>query len=81
MPTQSLLGNGNLTVAMRQQDANRTRQWIEDTVDKTYITQTTSYEGDRTGEYAESRSAESHKISKSVCACDFSRSDMHRRAR
>ncbi len=27
--TQSLLGNGNLTVAMRQQDANRTREWIE----------------------------------------------------
>jgi len=26
--TASLLGNANLTVAMRQQDAGRTREWI-----------------------------------------------------
>ena len=60
--TQSLLGNGNLTVAMRQQDANRTRQWIEDTAGKTYVTQATSYEGGGTGEYAESRSAEVREV-------------------
>jgi intracellular multiplication protein IcmO len=60
--TQSLLGNGNLTVAMRQQDANRTRQWIEDTAGRTYVTQATSYEGGGTGEYAESRSAEVREV-------------------
>ena len=43
--TQSLFGNANLTIAMRQQDANRTRQWIEDTAGKTYVTQATSYQG------------------------------------
>jgi intracellular multiplication protein IcmO len=43
--TQSLLGNANLTVAMRQQDANRTRQWIEDTAGKTYVSQASGYEG------------------------------------
>ena len=60
--TQSLFGNGNLTVAMRQQDANRTRQWIEDTAGKTYVTQATSYQGGGTGEYAESRSAEVREV-------------------
>ena len=60
--TQSLLGNGNLTVAMRQQDANRTRQWIEDTAGRTYVTQATTYEGGGTGEYAESRSAEVREV-------------------
>jgi intracellular multiplication protein IcmO len=43
---------------MRQQDANRTRQWIEDSAGKTYVTQATSYQGGGTGEYAETRSAE-----------------------
>ena len=62
--TQSLLGNGNLTVAMRQQDANRTRQWIEDTAGKTYVTQATTYEGGGTGEYAESRSAEVREVAR-----------------
>ncbi len=60
--TQSLLGNGNLTVAMRQQDANRTREWIESTAGKAYVTQATSYEGGGTGEYAESRSAEVREV-------------------
>ena len=59
--TQSLLGNANLTVAMRQQDANRTRQWIEDTAGKTYVTQATSYDGGG-GEYVESRSAEVREV-------------------
>jgi intracellular multiplication protein IcmO len=61
--TQSLFGNANLTIAMRQQDANRTRQWIEDTAGKTYVTQATSYQGGRTGEYAETRSAEVREVS------------------
>jgi intracellular multiplication protein IcmO len=60
--TQSLFGNANLTIAMRQQDASRTRQWIEDTAGKTYVTQATSYQGGGTGEYAESRSAEVREV-------------------
>ena len=48
---------------MRQQDANRTRQWIEDTAGKTYVTQATSYQGGGTGEYAETRSAEVREVS------------------
>jgi intracellular multiplication protein IcmO len=60
--TQSLLGNGNLTIAMRQQDANRTRQWIEDTAGKTYVAQATSYDGGGGGEYVESRSAEVREV-------------------
>ncbi len=60
--TQSLFGNANLTIAMRQQDANRTRQWIEDTAGKTYVTQATSYQGGGTGEYSETRSAEVREV-------------------
>jgi intracellular multiplication protein IcmO len=60
--TQSLFGNANLTIVMRQQDANRTRQWIEDTAGKTYVTQATSYQGGGTGEYAETRSAEVREV-------------------
>jgi intracellular multiplication protein IcmO len=60
--TQSLFGNANLTIAMRQQDANRTRQWIEDTAGKTYVTQAMSYQGGGTGEYAETRSAEVREV-------------------
>jgi intracellular multiplication protein IcmO len=55
--TQSLLGNANLTIAMRQQDANRTRQWIEETAGRTYVTQATSYQGGEAGEYREAREA------------------------
>jgi intracellular multiplication protein IcmO len=39
--TASLLGNANLTIAMRQQDAGRTREWIEKTAGQTYIAQAT----------------------------------------
>ena len=60
--TQSLFGNANLTIAMRQQDANRTRQWIEETAGKTYVTQAMSYQGGGLGEYAESRSAEVREV-------------------
>ena len=60
--TQSLFGNANLTIAMRQQDANRTRQWIEETAGKTYVTQATSYQGGGTGEYSETRSAEVREV-------------------
>src|SRR5271166_5190444 len=60
--TQSLFGNANLTIAMRQQDANRTRQWLEDTAGKTYVTQAMSYQGGGTGEYSETRSAEVREV-------------------
>jgi intracellular multiplication protein IcmO len=61
--TQSLLGNANLTVAMRQQDANRTRQWIEDTAGKTYVSQASGYDGGA-GEYSESQHAELREVSR-----------------
>jgi intracellular multiplication protein IcmO len=62
--TQSLLGNANLTVAMRQQDAERTRRWIEQTAGQTYITQATSYQGGATGEYREAQHAEIRQVSR-----------------
>ena len=37
--TASLFGNANLTIAMRQQDAGRTREWLEKTAGQTNITQ------------------------------------------
>lgn len=62
--TQSLLGNANLTVAMRQQDAKRTREWIEGTAGKTYITQATSYHGGDKGEYRETREADVREVAR-----------------
>ena len=40
----------------------RTRQWIEETAGKTYVTQATSYQGGGTGDYAETRSAEVREV-------------------
>ncbi|SFK80803.1 intracellular multiplication protein IcmO [Methylocapsa palsarum] len=62
--TQSLLGNANLTVAMRQQDADRTRRWLQETAGDTYVTQATSYQGGGAGEYAEARHAEVREVSR-----------------
>jgi intracellular multiplication protein IcmO len=62
--TQSLLGNANLTVAMRLQDANRTRQWIEETAGDTYVTQASGYQGSGGGEYSESQHAELREVSR-----------------
>ncbi|VTZ27265.1 Intracellular multiplication protein IcmO [Methylocella tundrae] len=62
--TQSLLGNANLTVAMRQQDANRTRQWIEETAGTTYVSQATSYQGGSGGEYSEAQHADLREVSR-----------------
>jgi intracellular multiplication protein IcmO len=56
--TASLLGNANLTIAMRQQDSGRTREWIERTAGQTYVTQATSYQGAGDGAYREARHAE-----------------------
>lgn len=62
--TQSLLGNANLTVAMRQQDAKRTREWLEQTAGQTYVTQATSYHGGGAGEYREAQHAEVRQVSR-----------------
>jgi intracellular multiplication protein IcmO len=62
--TASLLGNANLTIAMRQQDAGRTREWIEKTAGQTYVTQATSYHGAADGNYREARHAEVRPVSR-----------------
>jgi intracellular multiplication protein IcmO len=62
--TASLLGNANLTIAMRQQDSGRTREWIEKTAGQTYITQATSYYGAGDGAYREARHAEVRPVSR-----------------
>jgi intracellular multiplication protein IcmO len=62
--TASLLGNANLTIAMRQQDSGRTREWIEKTAGQTYITQATSYHGATDGAYREARHAELRAVSR-----------------
>jgi intracellular multiplication protein IcmO len=62
--TASLLGNANLTIAMRQQDSGRTRDWIEKTAGQTYITQATSYHGGEDGAYREARHAEVRPVSR-----------------
>jgi len=62
--TASLLGNANLTIAMRQQDSGRTREWIEKTAGQTYITQATAYHGAGDGAYREARHAEIRPVSR-----------------
>jgi intracellular multiplication protein IcmO len=62
--TASLLGNANLTIAMRQQDSGRTREWIEKTAGQTYITQATAYHGAVDGAYREARHAEVRPVSR-----------------
>ncbi len=53
--TQTLLGNANLTIAMRQQDAKRTREWIQETAGQAQVSQATSFEGDDLGEYHDTK--------------------------
>ncbi|MBN9560459.1 MAG: type IV secretion system DNA-binding domain-containing protein [Alphaproteobacteria bacterium] len=62
--TASLLGNANLTIAMRQQDSGRTREWIEKTAGQTNVTQATSYQGASDGNYREARHAEVRSVSR-----------------
>ncbi len=62
--TASLLGNTNITVAMRQQDSGRTREWIEKTAGQTNVTQATSYQGAGDGNYREARHAEVRTVSR-----------------
>ena len=60
--THSLLGNANLTLAMRQQDAERTRRWIETTAGQVEVTQATAYVGGGAGNYREAQSAEVRQV-------------------
>ena len=62
--TASLLGNANLTIAMRQQDSGRTRDWLEKTAGQTNVTQATSYQGASDGNYREARHAEVRTVSR-----------------
>jgi intracellular multiplication protein IcmO len=62
--TASLLGNANLTIAMRQQDANRTREWIEKTGGEAEVTQATSFVAGEAGQYREGPSAEVRKVNR-----------------
>jgi intracellular multiplication protein IcmO len=62
--TQSLLGNANLTLAMRQQDANRTKEWLEKTAGNTFVTQATTYHGGSVGQYREAQHAEVKQVSR-----------------
>jgi len=62
--TASLLGNANLTVAMRQQDAQRTREWLEQTAGQTYVTQAGGYQTGELGTYLESQHADLRQVSR-----------------
>ena len=62
--TYTLLGNANLTAAMRQQDANRTREWIEETSGKTNVAQATSFRGGDIGVYHDTRQADVRQVSR-----------------
>ncbi|WP_158803511.1 type IV secretory system conjugative DNA transfer family protein [Acidisoma sp. L85] len=62
--TQSLLGNANLTIAMRQQEANRTREWLQKTAGETAVMQATTYHGGGVGQYREAQHAEVRQVSR-----------------
>ena len=62
--TQSLLGNANLTIAMRQQDANRTQEWLQKTAGEASVTQATTYHGGGMGQYREAQHAEVKQVSR-----------------
>jgi intracellular multiplication protein IcmO len=62
--TASLLGNANLTIAMRQGEAGRTREWLENAAGKTFVTQASSYIGGNDGSYREAKQAEVRPISR-----------------
>jgi intracellular multiplication protein IcmO len=62
--TASLLGNTNTTIAMRQQDSGRTREWLEKTAGQTNVTQATSYQGAADGAYREARHTEVRIVSR-----------------
>ena len=62
--TASLLGNANLTIAMRQAESGRTREWLQKAAGETFVTQASSYIGSDDGNYREARTAEVRPISR-----------------
>lgn len=59
-----LLGNANLTHAMRLQDAMRTREWIEKQSDRIEVSQAMHFEGNSAGSYREGRGAEVREVAR-----------------
>jgi intracellular multiplication protein IcmO len=50
---------------MRQQDANRTREWIEQTAGQTFVTQAAGYQGAGDGgEYRDTRQADVRQVAR-----------------
>lgn len=49
---------------MRQQEASRTREWIEKTAGQTFVTQAISYHGGGGNEYTEARQADVRQIAR-----------------
>jgi intracellular multiplication protein IcmO len=62
--TASLLGNANLTIAMRQAESGRTREWLQKAAGETFVTQATSYVGNDDGNYREGKTAEVRPVSR-----------------
>jgi len=61
----SLLGNANLTSAMRQQDSGRTWEWLQKTAGQTSVMQATSYQGGGLdGAYREGHTADLRQVSR-----------------
>jgi len=60
----SLLGNANLTLAMRQQDSGRTWEWLQKTAGQTWVTQATSYQGGLDGAYREGHTADLRQVNR-----------------
>ncbi|CAM2926651.1 conjugal transfer protein TraG [Komagataeibacter xylinus] len=60
----TLLGNANLTHAMRLQDAMRTREWIEKQSDRIEVSQAMHFEGNSAGSYREGRGAEVREVAR-----------------
>jgi len=60
----SLLGNANLTHALRLQDAMKTREWLEQQADKVEVTQATRYDRSGSGGYYAGQNAEIREVSR-----------------
>ncbi|MFT8719910.1 type IV secretory system conjugative DNA transfer family protein [Acetobacter sp.] len=60
----TLLGNANLTHAMRLQDAMKTREWLEQQADKVEVSQVTHLERSEVGNLYAGQSAEIREVSR-----------------
>jgi intracellular multiplication protein IcmO len=59
--TNSVLGNANLSIVMRLQDSDRTRQWVQNTASKTYVAEASGYEGEG-GNYYDSKQVHMREV-------------------